>query len=100
MTRHFEYCITSLPSFMKDESLNSSLQAETRYINLFKALPSNSILLRRDAPHYTIVAVTPRYLKVPGAKSEDLIGKGVFEAFPSNPMDPNDTGATVLRASL
>jgi PAS domain S-box-containing protein len=85
---------------MKDESLTSAAGTEAFYINLFNALPGNSILLRTDAPHYTIVAATPKYLKHPGAKSEELIGKGVFEAFPSNPADPNDTGASVLRGSL
>jgi hypothetical protein len=85
---------------MKDEFVIPSVSTAALYVQLFKALPGNSILLCTDAPRYTIVATTPEYLKEPGTKSEDLIGKGVFEAFPSNPAEPNDTGARGLLSSL
>ena len=33
-------------------------------------------------------------------KREDLIGRGIFEAFPDNPDDRGATGVSNLRASL
>src|SRR3954452_13483091 len=70
------------------------------YTALFDALPGNTILLEKDAPHFTIVAATPQYIKDSGLKKEALVGKGVFEVFPSNPADPEDTGEINLRHSL
>jgi PAS domain-containing protein len=96
----FGYFLPSLTSFMKDEFAIPSVSTAALYVQLFKALPNNSILLCTDAPRYTIVATTPKYLKEPGTKSEDLIGKGVFEAFPSNPDEAKDTGARALLSSL
>ncbi|MDB5192531.1 MAG: domain S-box protein [Segetibacter sp.] len=67
---------------------------------LFNALPGSSILLENNAPRYTILAATKQYVKDSGKKEEQLVGKGIFEAFPSNPDDLNDTGAIDLRTSF
>ncbi|HVG15301.1 MAG TPA: PAS domain S-box protein [Chitinophagaceae bacterium] len=70
------------------------------YIALFDALPGNSLLLQNDAPTYTILAATPQYLKERGTSKKDLIGKGVFEAPPSNFQGPGNTGETEMLTSL
>ena len=78
----------------------STIDAAASYIHLFNAMPGNCILLRTDAPRYTVVAATPAYSTLTGVRKEDLLGRGLFEVFPSNPNDPNDTGSKSLNASL
>ena len=51
---------------------------------IFKATPLPGLLLLADAPRFTIAEVNLAYLSVTGIKEEDLIGKGIFEAFPDN----------------
>lgn len=76
------------------------LAAAPTFIDLFKAMPGNSALLLPDAPRFTIVAVTDDYIKTSGQSMEELIGKGLFEAFPNAPDDPAQTGVKQLQASL
>ncbi|MBB1284541.1 PAS domain-containing protein [Flavisolibacter sp. BT320] len=67
---------------------------------VFSALPGPHVLVFPDAPLYTIAAVGDDYLRITGRRQEDLIGKGLFEAFPNNPADPNAAGEKAVRASL
>lgn len=53
-----------------------------------------------DAPRFTILAVSDDYLYATKRTREELIGKGLFEAFPNNPDDPNKTSENTVRASL
>ncbi|HZF63792.1 MAG TPA: PAS domain-containing protein, partial [Chitinophagaceae bacterium] len=71
-----------------------------REIELFQAMPGNSALLLADAPSFTIAAVTEGYLEIAGRNRNDLIGKGLFAAFPNSPDDPEETSEKRLRASL
>jgi len=73
---------------------------EALYIAFFEALSNSSCLLRNDAPRYTILAATEQLLKLSGRQEKDLIGKPLFEAFPSNPEDKADSGEAALRSSL
>jgi len=72
---------------------------ELCYTSLFEALPGNSILVSIDEPKFTILAATPAYLSQTSYTKEDIIGKGVFEVFPGNSDDPQNTGEKDLRAS-
>ncbi len=85
---------------MTYESSTSFQIPEQYYEVLFNSLPGNSYLLQNDAPRYTILATTSGILALLGMTKAELIGKGLFEAFPSNPDDVNDTGEKALRASL
>ncbi|NTS40681.1 PAS domain-containing protein [Flavisolibacter sp. BT320] len=60
-------------------------------LQLFRAMPGNSVLLLPDAPHYTIVAATDAYLQITGRRLEDIIGRGLFAVFPNNPVDPGQS---------
>ena len=64
---------------------------------IFEALPGRLLLLD---PQLRIVAATDAYLEVVMARRSDLIGKGVFEAFPGNPADPGANAVANLRASF
>jgi PAS domain S-box-containing protein len=85
---------------MTTEPSTSFQVPEESYTTLFNALPGNCYLLQNNAPHFTILAATSGILNLSGSTREDVIGKGLFETFPSNPQDANDTGESKLRASL
>ncbi len=59
-----------------------------------------TLLLKPDAPRFTIVDVNPAYLQAVNANPEDLIGLGTLEAFPDNPDDPVTQNVQSLRNSL
>ncbi|MBK5194013.1 MAG: PAS domain S-box protein, partial [Flavobacteriaceae bacterium] len=70
------------------------------FSHVFQLMPAPSVLLLPDAPKFTIVAVTNAYLEVANTAEKDLIGKGIFEAFPENPEDRVSKGVENLRNSL
>ena len=85
---------------MTYDSIKPGVGPAALYANLFESLPGSCILLQADAPRYTILATTPEYLVQTGTTKEYLIGKGMFEAFPSNPDEPADTGTNDVKASF
>jgi signal transduction histidine kinase/CheY-like chemotaxis protein len=64
---------------------------------LFEASPASYLVL---TPELQIAAVSDQYLAATMTRREDIVGRGVFEVFPDNPDDPDNTGARNLRASL
>ncbi len=65
--------------------------------SLFESAPGLYLVLR---PDLVIVAASNAYLSATMTRREDLLGRGIFEAFPDNPEDPGATGVSNLRASL
>ncbi len=65
--------------------------------NLFESFLGLFLIL---TPDLKIVSASDAYLEATMTKREDLLGRGIFEAFPDNPDDPSATGASNLRASL
>ena len=70
---------------------------------LFEAAPGLYLVLRADAPRFTVEAASDAYLRAtlttrdgPGG----IVGRGIFEAFPDPPGDPTATGTREVRASL
>ena len=79
--------------------LSTPFQVPEQYYKLlFEAMPSHSVLVKADSPTFTILAATTAYLNQTNYSKEDLIGKGVFEAFPVN-VDPNNTGSNIFYSS-
>ncbi|HVG42774.1 MAG TPA: PAS domain-containing protein [Chitinophagaceae bacterium] len=68
--------------------------------SVFTSIPGSNVLVLPDHPNFTIVAVSDEYLHVAGRSKEELMGKGLFEAFPNNPDDPNQISEKTVRASL
>lgn len=58
---------------------------------IFECLPSEYVVLKADAPNFTIVAANKMYCKAVGMEREQLIGRGLFEVFP----DVNNTQAAI-----
>lgn len=67
---------------------------------IFRASPLPSLLLKPDVPRFTIVDANTAYLSITGTHLNDLEGKGIFEAFPDNPANPEADGVKNLRSSL
>jgi PAS domain S-box-containing protein len=68
-------------------------------ISLFEAIPGNHLLVQNDFPNLQIIAATPGYLEATGLTKEVLIGKRLFEAFPTN-EHPESTQGNDLRSSF
>ena len=92
--------LTSSLSHMTYESNDVTIVQDALYSTLFEAMSGSSYLIRNDAPHYTILAATPQILELAGLEKAEVVGRGIFELFPSNPADPADTGEANLRASF
>jgi len=56
---------------------------------LFEKSPG-SLLVKADAPRFTIAAASDAYLRITSVKREDVVGKGFFEVFPDTEDDPDD----------
>ncbi|MGM1057540.1 MAG: PAS domain S-box protein [Bacteroidota bacterium] len=63
-----------------------------QFTEVFQLIPAPSVVLLPDEPKFTIVAVNSAYLEMVNTAEEDLIGKGIFEAFPENPKDTISKG--------
>ena len=67
---------------------------------MFDSAPDAQILLLPDAPAFTIIAASDAYLRLAGRSRDQLLGRGLFEAFPDDPDDPAADGVARLGASL
>ena len=70
---------------------------------LFEAAPGLFLVLRPDAPDFTVVEVSEAYLKASGRKRSELVGLSLFVAFSKdhqNPYNPLTNGEETLRNSL
>ena len=67
------------------------------YREVFRVLPGAVALLTPDG---VILDVNDGYLEAAGRELAEVLGRNIFEAFPSNPTDPGDSGQRMLRVSL
>ena len=67
------------------------------FSQLFDRSPNPYMVLDRAL---RFVAVNEAYLRVTGRTREELLGVCLFDAFPGNPDDPDDSNVRELRASL
>src|SRR3981081_670355 len=57
------------------------------YKNIFNCSPAAILVINTDAPIYTILDVNDAYLNATNTHRDELVGRGVFAAFPANPTD-------------
>ncbi|MDO3641700.1 ATP-binding protein [Mucilaginibacter sp. L3T2-6] len=65
-------------------------------VELFKIVfekSPGSLLIKGDAPRFTIAAASDSYLEVTSSTREHIVGKGFFEAFPEDKTLSDDTNA-------
>ncbi|MBC8005908.1 MAG: hypothetical protein H7X84_10575, partial [Verrucomicrobia bacterium] len=74
---------------MNEGTVNTDIQSQE--LRIFEAVPGNNLLIKADSPRYTIIAASESYLQVLGKSKAELIGRGTFDAFPSNPSNPKDS---------
>lgn len=95
--------------FMKTQSRKSTsvttsdtshILSATEILSIFQSVPGLYLILKPDAPKFTIVAVSDEYCKATMIKREVVLGKGLFEVFPDNPNDICANGVKNLTASL
>src|ERR1700752_3793305 len=79
---------------------NTGTKTKIDFEALFEAAPSLFLVLKPDAPHFTILTASDAYLKATMTEREKICGRGLFEVFPDNPDDVNATGENNLRRSL
>ncbi|WP_207536169.1 PAS domain-containing protein [Desertivirga arenae] len=66
----------------------------------FNSAPPTAIL-RANVPDFTVIDINKAFLDTSGTKPSDILGRGIFEAFPENPKDPNSkNNIEALRNSL
>jgi PAS domain S-box-containing protein len=75
----------------------SNRGSEPDFEAIFRWVPGLYLVLE---PESTIVAVSDAYLNATMTKREDILGRDLFDVFPSNPDDPHASGTRNLRASL
>ncbi|HWJ25086.1 MAG TPA: PAS domain-containing protein, partial [Flavisolibacter sp.] len=69
-------------------------------VQLFQAIPGNSILLLTDAHHFTIVAATDDYIRTTGKSRRELVGKQLFEVFLKTSDVRGEESERTIRHSL
>jgi len=67
---------------------------------LFEAVPDLLVVVLPDAPVFTIAAASDVYLEAVRKKREEILGKGLFDAFPQSPETVQGEAAVNLRASF
>lgn len=75
-------------------------KSELDFKKLFESAPGLFLVLKPDAPRFTILGASDAYLAATMTRRENIAGKGLFEVFPDNPDDKNATGTSNLLRSL
>lgn len=73
------------------------------YKSVFELTPTPFIIVKSDAPKYTVVDANNAYLKATNTVKDNIIGKGLFEVFPEiiKPNgDSNSEGVSEIRGAL
>jgi PAS domain S-box-containing protein len=73
---------------------------ELDYRAIFAAAPTAYLLVRSDAPRWTILAVSDEYCRITRQKRESLIGRGTFEVFPESHGTESSHGKHNVRSSF
>ncbi len=61
------------------------MHKEMEYTAVFRVSPTPTLILLPNAPLFTIVDANDSYLTLTNKQREELLGKGFFEVFPTNP---------------
>src|SRR5215217_2202621 len=80
--------------------MTSHQTAPTIDFSIFEATPGMRLVFLPDAPRFTIIAATKDICRHFNWTREQLVGQGLFEAFPSNPSDLTNTGEEDIQESL
>ena len=68
---------------------SDSFYKSSEFQNFFKGA-SRSLILKADAPLFTVLAASNRYLELTHKDREEVLGNGLFETYPGAHSDPNE----------
>jgi PAS domain S-box-containing protein len=77
-----------------------SAKTNINFQKLFESAPGLYLILKPDAPHFTILGASNAYLVATMTERSKITGRGLFEVFPDNPDDITADGTTNLKKSL
>ena len=80
-------------------SRSDSMLDPAIYHSVFHTSPFAECLIAAS-PDFTVIDANESLLRTSARKREELVGKGLFEAFPADPTDSQDTGTVALHRSL
>ncbi len=75
-------------------------ESEARYHALFAGSPVPVMVLKPNAPDFTITAANDAYLAATFTTREGLIGRRLFDIFTDDPSRPGQLGSETLAVSL
>lgn len=76
------------------------IEEHSELLAVLRQMPGNCLILKADVPHFTIAELSEQYALTTGVKYDQLIGQGIFEAFPDNSSGIYPSGARQLLALL
>lgn len=85
---------------MNNDLLNAAIGNSLDFKATFNALPGCFMLIKPDAPDYTILAISDDLLQVTHLERPDVVGQNLFIVFPENQDLNAHTGLVNLKASL
>ncbi len=80
--------------------VTARVKADQSFTRLFRASPAPFLVVKPDAPRFTIAEVNDAYLSATMRTRDEVVGRGIFEAYPDNPSDETTGSVSTLRASL
>ena len=89
-----------MPKSERTSDTSATNASELDYRAIFAAAPTAYLLVRADAPRWTILAVSDEYCRITRQKRENLIGRGTFEVFPESHGTESNHGKHNVRSSF
>ncbi|MGZ3905817.1 MAG: ATP-binding protein [Bacteroidia bacterium] len=86
-----------------DQTVFIKMKKEDADINfrlLFESAPGLFLILKPDAPHFTIAGASDAYLAATMTERKKIVGHSLFKIFPDNPDDKTADGSSNLLRSL
>lgn len=85
---------------LRENEITARIKADQAFSRLFEASPTPLLVLGTDAPRFTIREVNSAYLAATMRTRDDIVGRGMFEAYPGNPAGTDAGAMEALPASL
>ena len=71
------------------DNINDEFYASEGFQSFFEK-SANSLIIKANSPHFTILAVSSKYLALVHKQRSELLGKNLFEVFPGSGADPSE----------
>ena len=89
-----------MPISEHDTGRSATRAPELDYRSIFAAAPTAYLLVRADAPQWTILAVSDEYCRITLQKRESIVGRGTFDVFPESHGTETSHGKHNVRSSF